>query len=518
MRRLFRIVLFLGLIAGARAAVWADEGGIRLASVDYEIMGVSNRSAVASYVGLEIGKVFPDEAALEAYIESARRRIFNNRVFDPASTVEYTIEAAADGQREARATVKIVDSVSSVIVPLPKYSSSYGFCLAVRFKDYNFLGSLDLISLSLDYYSRSGEVDVGANGNIPFWLFGGKWEFYVDMDLSIPKDSDIVNDTYVRLMGMYPWQGKNLSWFVQPTVSFDSDPDEDTVTGAAGAALGVKYKLGLPWTLSTSASFVLKNDTNVLSEYLSNGLTLSTAIPLLKLGSLGSLTFTPSTTVYVNTNFPTPAVDETGWTSSASLSVGQVNWFGNFRKGASFSAKGTYTKRFIYDDATDAWDGFVSVDASAFAVWKNLIGLNTRIVGRWYPDWTYLNDSNTDYDWDDDFRGRPGVFYGDIGAVLNIEIPVNMAQGRFFGADFLEAEVFFTPFLDIGFVRTDPDHEFSLEEYGLADCGFEFTVFPTKARSFAYRLSLGYDLLDFIETKDFQASKLEIFLGLGTLF
>jgi hypothetical protein len=518
MRRLIRFPVLLCLFAVLTATVFAQEGGIVLASVDYEIKGHSRRFAVEKYLGLEIGKVFPDEAALASYVNDAQRQLFNNRVFDPASTVEYRIDVDPDGERKAHLTVTIVDSMAAVVVPIPKYSSSDGFSLAVRYKDYNFFGTLDLLSVGLDYYSRSGEIETTVVGDIPFPALGGSWNLSMNMDLTFPYEEEPISDSYVKLSGTYPWTSLGLPWFVQPFIYYDADPGEETTTGGAGASVGFRYMLWVPWTLSTSASFVLKNDTGVFSEYFSNGLSLSTSFPLFRLGSLGDFIFAPSTTVYVNTEFPDSSIGETGWTSTASLAVGKVNWYGNFRHGASFSASGTYTKRFIYDSTTDPWSGYLSVDAAAFTEWKNLIGLNARLLGRWYPDWSYLYDSNTDYDWDDNFRGHVSAFYGDIGLVLNLEMPINMAQGRFFGMDFLESEVFFTPFLDAGFVRTDPTEELSLQNDGIVDVGCEFTVFPTKARAFAYRFSVGYDLLDLIETRNFEFSNLEIFLGLGTLF
>lgn len=518
MRLSVRRSLVLSLLVALSVAISAQESSIVLESIEYEIKGITQQTAVEKYLGLEKGKIFPDEASLSAYATDAQRSLFNNRVFDPASTVEYRIETDADGQRKAYITVKIVNSLSAVLIPLPKYSSSRGFCLAVRYKDYNTFGSLQLLSLSLDYFSQSGEFETRATGDIGFSFLGGDWDLSLDLDLTFPKTGYPVSDSYVKLYGTYPWTSFGLPWFVQPFIYYDSDQGENTVAGGMGATVGFRYDLGLPWTLATSASIVLKNDEGKSLAYVSNGLNLSTMVPLFRVGGLGLLTFIPSTMVYLNTEFSRPSIEETGWTSTAALALGKVNWYGNFRRGVNFNASGTYTKRFIYDEAEDAWDGYLSVDATAFTEWHNLIGLNARLYGRWYLDWSSLGDSNNDYDWDDDFRGHVGTFYGDLGMVLNLEMPVNLAQGRFFDADFLEAEVFFTPFLDCGFVRTDPSRAFSLQTDGILDIGCEFTIFPAKARAFAYRLSLGYDLLNFLETRDFLLSNLEIFLGLGTLF
>ncbi len=47
-------------------------------------------------------------------------------------------------------------------VPLLKYSSSDGISLALRYKDFNFLGTLEPLSISLDYYAQTGEAEAAA--------------------------------------------------------------------------------------------------------------------------------------------------------------------------------------------------------------------------------------------------------------------------------------------------------------------------------------------------------------------
>lgn len=516
MRRFLRISALLAAVWAAVSAA-AQDSGILLGTVEYVIDGNTRRSAVESYLGIEPDAVFSDEAALEDYVEGLKRRLFNNRVFDPESTVEYEIRAEASGRRTAHLTVKVVDSLAAVAIPLPKYSSSDGFSLALRYKNYNFLGTLQTFTLNLDWFASTGKIDVGTDGSLPFKALGAEWKFAFDVGLVVPRDAEPIPDVTLSLGGSYDWGPEGREWFLSPAFSYDYDPSDGSQTGTAGATYGIRYEWGLPWTLSTSAAVTVEQ-ASYSSASLTNGLNLGTRLVLANLGYLGDLTLSPATTLYVTTAFPETEISETGWTSSGTLGAGRVDWLGNFRRGASFKLGGAFTRRFLYTNYEDRWDGTVILDASVFTSWKDLVGINARLTGRWFADWTSLSDPSTDFDWDDYFRGRTGTFYGDIGAALNLELPVNLAQGKFFGASMFEAEVFLVPFLDLGFVRTDPAQPLDFERFGMAFAGCEFVVYPTRARAFAYRLSLGYDALDFLRTKDFDAGKLEIFLGLGTLF
>jgi hypothetical protein len=198
------------------------------------------------------------------------------------------------------------------------------------------------------------------------------------------------------------------------------------------------------------------------------------------------------------------------------LSLGRVDLEGNFRKGYSAAISATYGYHFL-EAPGDEHDLSFSLDASAFMSLRNIAGLNFRATGRWFADWTLWGQSSS-YDWWDLVRGKSGPGYGDAGLIVNAELPVNFAQGLFFDSPTFEAEVHLNFFVDAGYVRADPSLPL-LDDANKVFCGgVDAIVYPAKARAFTYRLSVGYDLNDYLQSRDLKTELLEIWLGLGLHF
>ena len=115
-------------------------------------------------------------------------------------------------------------------------------------------------------------------------------------------------------------------------------------------------------------------------------------------------------------------------------------------------------------------------------------------------------------------RGRKDTIYGDVAFIANLQFPINFAQGRFFTWPKLEAEVFAIPFIDAGYVRTSPSSPLWQLTDAIFCGGLDMVVFPVAARAYTYRLSVGYNLLDYIQTRALSLNQLEVWLGIGLHF
>jgi hypothetical protein len=162
-------------------------------------------------------------------------------------------------------------------------------------------------------------------------------------------------------------------------------------------------------------------------------------------------------------------------------------------------------------------DLLLSTELSAFYSWFNLLGIDFRVLGRWDAGWSLYDDMSyyDDLDASDYLRGVRGPKYGDIAAIVSLQIPVNFAQGKFFQWEAMEAEIFLIPFFDLGYVRTNPAKPIWSMDNLLMGGGLDIVIFPEYARSFTYRLSLGYNVSNFLDTKALDWSDTEIWLGIG---
>jgi hypothetical protein len=519
----FALVLSLLLpsLASAQASspVQAQAGGpvYTLAAVAYQIEGLLLEFALDKYLGMQSGLAFRNLAALEDYIAEKDRLLKNNRVFEEESFVAW--EPAPElGKGAVRVLVYAKTGWSALAVPFPKYSDAAGFSLAVRYKDYNFLGTLETLSLAFDYFVTDTELSLLAEfGLLPEFL-GSTWNLGLSGALSYKDSRGLAwPDISTSLATSYPLTFIGRDWSLVPVLSYGYEQLYDRHNVKVGATLAYSFGTLVRWSAGLSTEYALAKATG-FSHGWNSRVGLSTGTALASLPYFGALSLAPSTSLYTAYNLGTALLDDAGWTSGASLGFSRVDWTGNLRKGASLSASSAYTLHFIVPAPTDLYDWATTVSTSAFYSWAGLFGINFQAVGRWEGTWTLLGEANGNFNYADRVRGLKTASFGDLGYFYNLELPVNLAQGRFLNAEKLSSEVFFVPFIDGGYIRPGPQAKF-LAKADMVFCGgFELVIFPDYARAFTYRLSVGYDLGDYLTTKDFEADKLEIWLGLGLHF
>lgn len=511
--------LVLVLCAGVFPVYGQDAGpedaSYRIEEVEYSITGLTLRPFLEEYLGIQRGTVFPNRAALENYVEGLQRTIVNNRVFMESSRVEYSVLGDQD-PRPVRLFVSVVNSGSSLVVPFPKYDSEDGLSLAIRYKDFNFLGTLEPVSLNLDYYFASKEIDLATYFTVYMNALRSRWAFSVAGDLLYEPGSTVKPNGSASLSSTYRFDAAGLKWQISPLLYYLYERDYLEHTFTTGASAGFGFHAGLDWNVSASTYF---NDEYVNSHYpyITNGLGLSSSIRLANVPYFGALKFNPAFGIFGTYGIERGRYTDAGWSTSASLSIGRVDLVGNMRKGASFSTDIYYAYHPVAPLATDEFDLTASVQASAFYPFSPLIGVDFRLTGYWFGTWTYLGEQSS-FEWSTYIRGKKPDMYGDLGLIANLQFPFNFAQGRFFVSDRYTAEVHIIPFVDAGYIRPDPTRELFRPDDLVLTTGVDAVVFPLYARAFTYRLSVGYDLMDFFTTNELKLSGVEVWLGLGLHF
>ena len=512
---LFSAAFLLLLVA---AASGQDKGGerFRLAEAKYVKSGFVQDFALASLLDIEIGKVFDSRAALERFVWEADHTIRSNRIFEAGSGVVW--EAAGDpdasGLEPVRIVVRARLSGTALALPYPKYSSSTGLTLAVRYKDYNFLGTLQPITLSMDAYSRGG-ADVGVDFSLP--VSRGNSTYTWDLDGSLSYDgSALTLDGSTGLSADIPLEGLGPGWELLPQASYSYSKDTKTQELSGGAGIKRSFEWPFAWSLSYSETGTWQENGSS-SAWLSHSLSAATSLYAFDAGFLGPVTFSAATGPTVETEIPGLGLRDIFWSFSPLIAADRVEWVGNLRRGSAASLGSTTT--WYLDDSGTSARSQVSLDfvGTWFRPVSDILGLNIKVESHWFPAWA-LDGYASDFAWEDLFRGYSKALRGDAGMAVSLESPIDFAQGRFFDVALLSAEVFLDPFLDIGFVRQDPKASLLASGQGIACGGLEAIVYPDKARAFAYRLSAGYDLGDLVATKSFSMSRLELWLGLGLFF
>lgn len=492
-------------------------GGVYIAAVEYEIRGLVLPIALERFLGIEEGRRFVSEAALSEYAAEKERLLLNNRVFLLGSSVAW-VPAPELGAGAARVLVRAEVGWTALAVPFPKYNDADGFSLAIRYKDFNFLGTLEPLTAAYDFYATGAKSALSAEfGLLPRFL-GADWRLGLRGALSWAPDPGFSRpDLGVSLATSYPLPGLGQGWSLAPSLSYAYEGGPRRQTAKAGAGLGYAFNALLPWSVSLSGLYTLTGDAAVDHAWTTT-LGLSTGLALARLPYFGALSLSPAASLYAVHDLDLPGLRDSGLTLGAGLGLGRVDWQGNFRLGASASVRSDYTLHFVVPAPKDLYDWVSSASASAFWHWRGLVGVNFRAYGRWEGTWTLLGESSTAFNYADSLRGLKDARYGDLGFYYNLEFPVNLAQGRFLDIEKLASEVFFAPFIDGAYVRPGDGSKLLDPANRVLAAGFEFVIFPDLARAFTYRLSVGYDVGDYLATRDFQGSKLELWLGLGLHF
>ena len=489
--------------------------GFRIDSVDYRITGLTLKAFLADYLKIEKDKLFPDRDSLAAYVDALHRSVINNRVFDESSSV--TWEPAGEGDPvPVRIIVSVNTTGSALAVPFPKYSSTEGLSMALRYKDFNFLGTLEPLSLNFDYYFESKEISAASYFTLYMNMLRARWAFAVAGDIIYYPDIGVKPNGTASISSTYRFDALGQHWYASPLLYYLYERDylRHTITG--GVTTGFGFHAGLDWSFS---AYTNVNDQYVTSHYpyMNNGVGLSTSIPLAAVPFLGTLSFSPSTGFFGTFGIEKGRYTDVAYSLGANLYLGRVDLARNLRKGATFNAGVYYADHFIAAAPTDSLDLSVNVNASAHYPISDLIGIDFRFTGYWFGTWTLVGE-NPSFDWSTYIRGKKPYLYGDLGAIANLQFPLNFAQGRFFVSDRFTAEVHLIPFVDAGYVRRDPADEFPRLNDAILCAGLDAAVFPLYARAFTYRLSVGYDIMDYISTKDISLSGVEVWLGLGLHF
>ena len=499
---------------------------------------------------------FSSEEAMNIALIGKKQKLVNKRIFASVDFT-YALSSYSKGIAYYSVTFFIEDASTFLAIPYPKFDNDQiGLRLGIKVYDKNLFGTFG------DFY-MVGHISQG-NGGLTGWenredymkvtitdLPIGRSLFDFSFDYTQTKNSttggDVnfeINWTDLKLFGsnfsIAPW-GK-----FDPSSDFITwNPDEYGVVWTLGPfkqnegvfSLYNKLKLydkiknlytltrinqlglhifshPISFNLSAESDTVLGAD---LFNYLNLGATLGSSFRL-PFGmswstSVGSfLHYKPNTMIlpysyqFINT-----------------LSKSEINWEGNFRKGASLTLNYTtdiYPQEafaslsYWYLESHFSWFPFVT---KRFNPSIQFVGYVTNAEG---GDYRRFIPSDADKKIADYFRGYLSSTISSMnletgspyGAVLNINLSMAFI-------DFGFANTYANPFLDIGFFE-DPANPG--EMLVLSSAGAEGYVIFDKFPSYPIRGSLGFNLSDVKKALNdeisFRDIEFELTIGMGLFF
>jgi hypothetical protein len=497
-----------------------------ISSVAFQITGRTAAWAVSHVAEINEGEKITGKTKLEKYVKDKEQILLNTRVVESAR-VAYTVgEPEESGAIPVYLVVEIVDTINVIALPEPKYSTSGGLDVALKIRDYNFLGAMNPLRLDIGYTLDADHWDGGK----------GIWQSWEEGSITFGIDSD----TPFKFLGFH-W---NFNFDHKFAYTFEEPLYYKNTTGVS---------MDIPWrrttiTVGFEQSFIFSEENGTVYQdefgefapfYASSALIASWKIPSgVEAGGFGEITYIPKIAGKINYNFTGQDELRKGpdMTFSQSLGFGKINWFENFRNGLDASIDNSNSYNIYRND----WSVNYSVSTRAHKKIASFFGVSGRLS---FNQWFFTNN----------FKGGLYPAYAEVGdklrgvrdntliaenagfmLLLNADFPLQILRftpSEWFGARalrYFNFDMHVSPFIDAALLQGKKEVSWDKGRYadnGYKDsrflstpvcaAGLEIIVFPLAWRSFYLRASVGYNINKIIETGEMPRYYDEIFIGVG---
>jgi hypothetical protein len=480
-------------------------------NIDFEITGRTRADALMYKGEFKLGEEITGKNSLEKYVQEKNRILFNERVLDYVE-VSYELGDAVSDKIPVNLRVIIRDTWNVIALPYPKYSSSSGFELILKARDYNFLGTMNPLRLDLGYkYDEEGRSYYlfSVTSNTPFMALGYKWNFIFNNYFNYRPDSE------------EPYYYKNTTG-----LSFELPVKQTTITIGFEESLFLNEENSIAGKLDTGKEF--QN-----GIYLASNPYIEWKIPsTFEVFGYGPLVYTPKISAVFNHEIPDWELQEIRKGPYLGfghvLGFDKIDWIGNFRKGLDINIDNSFSYDFHkYQNDEQGLRSNLYFTAIGHFILADFFGFSTRLMYRhWFLDdrgymeagdvlrGTLNKDVTANYmiSLNTDFTFKILVFMlsqwwdsKSLGEISPLKWIHSLNRRGVF--DF---ELQLSPIFDIAFYKS-PFHENSISMDNLLYTGgLEMVIFPYFMRSLYLRLSMAWNLSEFNQGKN-----REIFVGIG---
>lgn len=484
------------LLCSLTASLFADDfGKHRITSVAYDIKGSTRVFPLVQAVPIDTDRVFPSRAHFETYIADLEIRLNNQRVFESATVETAYGDPESDGVIPVSIIVHTVDTWNIIALPYPKYDSNSGFELKLKFKDYNFFGSMQELNGDVNY-------KIGDDG---------KTAITSNIDFSIPFTA---------------W-GYSSNWKAEASVEL---PQDELPLWTFSTGFNIAFPVGWTAIVVGFDQAIVINDRNSESEYyendeyyLKNTFYANVPFVVYTLDYYGDIILTPNAAVDFNWGFDGIQNNllkgpELIW--GYTVATGRKDWVRNFRSGLAAETETEWS--YNLDHGTDVKTS-VKGSVSGYTSIFDRIGLTGRTLA------FYNLNGNNSGSAGEEMRGILNERIKTYTAVtFNVDLPIRIMRVNFeemtgvSWTKYIGFEMHGSPFFDM---TLSHDWE-SGRSYSLLDAwysgGMELIVYPSKMRSIYGRVSVGFDLEEAFRSGSLSgyaerdgAAIRELFFGIG---
>lgn len=462
---------------------------IKIEKIDYKIEGLTKKYPLQLAVPIDRELIFETEEDYLSYLDDIRLKLNNLRVLETSSVESEYIEIQ-EGIALAKITISTKDTWNIIALPFPKFDSNNGFVAKLKGKDYNFLGSMQVLNVDVSYVlDNSGKSSGGLGASFSFPFKAGPLNAIYKLEslLNVEKQnaSFDLNNTLE-----FCYQTRFVDIYFGYYQGFYLNRPRDENEGKKEIA-------------QTSEEEDKKNEKHVYDKYFFNTkFFLYTPITLHNFAYAGKLVYTPYISFYGNWAFN--KLNERkkrgiSTTFSHSLSLSRIDWKNNFREGFSFNIENSYSYNFFLKDLPEIE---VSSTLTGYYSFVDRIGFYAQLDAFYFFSQELSQRAG---------RTLRGILNKriktDTGITLNFDVPIRITSfdfekisgvewTRFFGFEW-----FISFFVDMALVHDMDTNRYFHPADGWYSGGFEMILYPHKMRSIYFRISLGFDLSELKNVK-----------------
>jgi hypothetical protein len=496
---------FLTLSAYAADEVTPAEGAIAspvkeivLGTITWDVDGITRPWALRDAAEIDGDERFPTRMDFDRWVQERRQLLYNQRALASVEADTTVGEADASGIAVADITFHVKDTWNVVALPYPKYDTNDGLVLSIKARNYNFLGTLQPLRFDIryelepDYFSdrefNRGTIVFEIDSTTPFRAFGQKWEFDFDhyIGLTYKEPVEYENTTGVALL--YPIGETELKVGMYHGISVNQKNDDEYIPTEGERFADV-------W-------------------YMSDALKAYWTIPIRHIPGYGDLKYVPRGIFNYNYRPGGDIGDQRRGPTvelGHALTLGQVDWVENFRKGIVVSLDNAN----VYNLDSQNWERTFIFSAAGHKPIGDFAGVSSRFTTTWH-----LDKPDT----------KAGVYLrgvvdesvqADYAAYINMDLPVRVISftpSKWWGRKWraFDFEQHWSPFVDIGFLSDKATGtKFGLDD-ALVTGGLAVITYPLSWRALFIRISLGLNLRQAVEEKGIPGGDgRELFIGIG---
>jgi len=491
-----------------------DDSIFVITSFIYNVTGRTRPYMLNKKAEFKIGEEIRGRKNFEKFIREKRQLLINERVLKDNVVVEYSItEINEEGKFPVEIEILTEDTRNIIAFPQPSYNSNYGLELALKARDYNFLGTMNPLKIDLSYkFNQYGETKFSllVDAGVPFEALNLDW--FVDFDNYFDYSSDLSHPFFYKnrtsLSLDIPVKRATFNvWFAESIVLNEENEKSDwPLYGDVQAGLYMVSNPGISWLVPTG----------------------------LLAGNFGELEYKPSIHAEFYHEFSKWPLSENRvgpfFTFYHYLGFERIDWKNNLREGLSVYADNSYRFDVHYQKKNDKvnyypWEIYYSVNATGHFIFvDDWIGLSARLYHRhWIKTYyeyagdvvrgVYDNVSDPKY-------GKDAKIEMMLCANLDFQFKaIRFLPSKWFPKlrfmRVFDFDMLINPFIDAAWYKPLDQKASADSKFFFLGSGIEFIIFPHRFRSLFFRVSTAWDFSDIPRKVPNFVKDLELNLEMG---